>query len=132
MSDFGNAGKLTIRTDKGAVLIRAGQQINYVLTVAGATPIFTFACEDKARKSAEDFPGHPKQTYEWSWTYPADADKADDVYVVEMSFLTALKYTLRAELRTANGNMLDVIKDLDAESDDAHDKYPSSIEVIAQ
>jgi hypothetical protein len=131
MADFGNAGKLTIRTDKGAVMVKAGQHIHYCLTVSGATPIFTFVCEHKPRLSAEDF-GPPKQTYEWDWRFPADADAPDDTYVVAMSFLTALKYTLRAELRTANDNMLSLLKDFDAESNDAHDKYPSSIEVIAQ
>jgi hypothetical protein len=130
MSDFGNAGKLTIRTDNGAVMVKAGQQIQYTLTVQGEIPVFTFACTHKDRLTEESFP-QPQQKYSWTWKYPADADGADDVYVVQMSFLTALKYTLRAELQTANGNLLSVIKDLDAESDDSNDKYPSSIEVIA-
>ena len=130
MSDFGNAGKLTIRVDNGAVMVKAGQHIQYSLIVQGEIPIFAFACTHKARLSDKDFPG-PQQKYSWTWNYPADADGADDVYVVEMSFLTALKYTLRAEVQTANGNVLSVIKDLDAESNDSNDEYPSSIEVIA-
>ncbi len=130
MSDFGNAGKLTIRVDNGAVLVKAGQQIKYSLTVQGQIPIFAFACTHKVRLTDQDFPA-PQQQYSWTWKYPADADGTDDVYVVEMSFLTALKYTFRAELQTANGNMLSVIQDLDAESNDSNDKFPSSIEVIA-
>lgn len=135
MADFGNAGTLTIRTDMGGVLIKAGQHIHYSLTVSGAMPIFTFACRHKARLSAEDF-GPPRKTYEWDWQFPADSDSSEasdeDRYVVEMSFLTALKYTLRAELRTADESVLSLLKDLDAESNDSHDKCPSSIEVIAQ
>jgi hypothetical protein len=130
MSDFGNAGKLTVRVDNGAVMVKAGQQIQYSLTVQGEIPIFAFACTHKTWLTDQSFPG-PQRQYSWAWKFPADADDTDDVYVVEMSFLTALKYTLRAELQTANGNMLSVIKDLDAESNDSNDKFPSSIEVIA-
>jgi hypothetical protein len=131
MADFGNAGKLTIRTDKGAVMVRAGQKIQYFLNVQGDIPVFSFACSHRVRLSEKNFPG-PQAKYAWAWEYPVDADSPDDGYVVEMSFFTALKYTLRAELQTANGNLLDVIKDLDAESDDSNDRFPSSIEVIAQ
>ncbi len=130
MADFGQKGKLTIRADVNAVLVHDGEKIRYTVRVWGAEAIFVFACEHKSRKTARDFPGHPKQEYQWEWNNPTDRDADDDTYNVEMSFFTATKYSLRAEHVTSEGALINVLKDLDAESDEPSDKYPSAIEVI--
>lgn len=131
MADFGKAGKLTIRTNKNAVTVTLGQKLRYSVTVEGAVPIFAFACEHKARAAAEDFPGHPKQLYSWVWRCPEDVDADDDTYTVEMSFVTATKYTLLVEHLSAQGEVMAKLKDLDAASSDPGDKYPAALEVMS-
>ena len=130
MADFGHAGTLTIRANKHAVVLSPGQKLRYSLKVLGAIPVFTFACEHKARLSAEEFPDHPKEDHEWIWEYPQDADGVDEVYTVLMSFVTATKYTLRVELLSANNNLIDTLKDLDGSSLNPADKLPAALEVI--
>jgi hypothetical protein len=140
MPDFGNAGTITVREHDVAALIKlsVGEYIHYQLTVQGAEPIFTFACTHSDRLSADNFDGHPKQVYEWTWgrsgslddlpNEPADSD--DDTYVVSMSFITAIKYTLVAEKRDANDDVMRTLKDIDYESQDPEDSFTEILRVF--
>jgi hypothetical protein len=140
MPDFGNAGKLTVREHDVAALVKLseGEYIHYQLTVEGAEPIFTFACTHSDRLSADDFDGHPKQVYEWTWgrsesldDLPNEpTDSADDTYVVSMAFITAIKYTLVAEKRDANDDVMRTLKDIDYESQDPEDSFTETLRVF--
>jgi hypothetical protein len=140
MPDFGNAGEITIRVHDIATTVKLpeGEYLHYELTVEGAEPIFTFACKHKARLSEHDFVDHPKQIYKWTWGR-ADSlddlpnepeDSFDDVYVVTMSFITAVKYTLVVEQRDANDDVIQTLKDIDYESQDPVDTFTESLRVF--
>jgi hypothetical protein len=133
MPDFGNAGKRTVRKHVGAVQVKlsAGEHLAFKTTVEGAEAVFTFACEHKARRSADEFPGHPKQVYEWTWGKAAnDSDASDDEYGVRMSFVSATKYTLLVEHRK-NDTVLAALKDIDYESQDPTDKFTETLRIFS-
>src|SRR5947209_9420708 len=134
MADFGKAGKLTRRTSETATLIRLseGEFLAYKLTVQGAEPIFTFACKHKIRRSEHQFEGHPKQVYEWTWCKgsPAESDGDDDTYVVAMSFIAAVKYTLLVTQHRPDGSLIKTLKDIDLERDQPTDNFTSSLGVF--
>lgn len=133
MPDFGVAGKITVREFDGAVKVRVGQgeHLFFRLTVQGAEPIFTFACKHKARLSEHEFPGHPKKVYEWTWSRSADeSDASDDMYGVAMTFLTAIRYTLLVEHRDAQGTLINLLKDIDYESQHPQDNFTETLRVF--
>jgi hypothetical protein len=133
MPDFGVAGKLTVREFDGAVKVRisSGEYLSFRLTVQGAVPLFTFACKHKARLSEHEFPGHPKQVYEWTWSKGSDeSDSSDDMYGVAMSFLTAIRYTLVVEHRDAQDNLINLLKDIDYESNHPADNFTETLRVF--
>jgi hypothetical protein len=140
MPSFGNAGKLTIRTHDVAALVKlsVGEYIHYKLTVQGAEPIFTFACKHKARLSENEFAGHPKQVYEWTWSRAASLgqlpneinDASDDMYVVTLAFITAIKYTLKVEQRNSSDGVIRTLKDIDYESQDPQDTFTEILRVF--
>ncbi len=140
MADFGKAGKLTFRTHDVAVVVSLTNKeyLYYKLTVEGAVPIFTFACIHTPRLSEHQFAGHPKKVYEWTWCRPTagagtpneDSDAPDDMYVVAMSFITAIKYTLLVEHRDQNNNVIRRVKDIDYESQAPEDNYTETLRVF--
>lgn len=134
MADFGKAGKVTIRTEKVAVLVNLtkGEFLSYKLTVAGANGIFTFACQHKPRLSEHQFPGHPKAIYQWDWCRgnPAESDSDDDMYVIAMSFLAATKYTLLVQMCDSAGSVLKTVKDVDYESTSPKDNFTASLHIF--
>lgn len=133
MPDFGVAGKLTIREFDGAVKVRVsqGEYLFFRLTVKGAEPIFTFACQHKARVSEHEFPGHPKKVYEWTWSKNGDeSDLKNDVYAITMSFITAIRYTLVVEHRNADDTLIDLLKDIDYESTNPTDNYTETLRIL--
>jgi len=141
MADFGKAGKLTIRTHDVAVVVSLTNReyLNYKLTVQGASPVFTFACVHGPRLSEHQFAGHPKSLYEWNWSRPnpgpsgvpnETSDASDDLYVVSMSFLAALKYTLVVEHRDQNDGLIRTLKDIDFESTSPKDNFTETLRVF--
>lgn len=133
MSDFGKAGKITIRENDNAVLVNvsSGEYLYYKLTVSGAEPIFTFACKHKARFSEHQFASHPQREYEWTWCENSDeSDSSDDVYVVAMLFITAVKYTLLVELRDNGHKLINKLKDIDFESQEPSDNFTEILRVF--
>jgi hypothetical protein len=133
MSDFGVAGKRTVREFDGAVKVHVskGQHLFFRLTVQGAEPIFSFVCQDKARLSEHQFPGHPKKVYEWNWSKEGDeSDRESDVYGVTMSFFTAIRYTLVVEHREDDGTLIDLLKDIDYESNHPADNFTETLRIL--
>ncbi|HXT63382.1 MAG TPA: hypothetical protein VN696_10125 [Pyrinomonadaceae bacterium] len=133
MADFGKGGKRTIRTHDGAVLVSIsnGEYLAYKLTVQGAVPLFTFACKHTSRKSQNDFPGHPKAVYEWTWSHNSDeSDAPDDNYGVAMLFISALKYTLFVEHRRQDNTVIKVLQDIDYESKEHADSFTEILRVF--
>lgn len=130
---FGNAGTRTVRMHIGSVIVSLtnDEYLHYKLTVQGAEPVFTFACAHRALLSETDFPGHPKQVYEWDWgKKPADSDADDDMYVVAMSFITAVKYTLLVEYRRSDNSVKETLIDADYKSQDPNDKFREILSVF--
>ncbi|HKG20457.1 MAG TPA: hypothetical protein VKC34_01045 [Blastocatellia bacterium] len=138
-SGFGKKGKRTARADENAVEVNAtaGEHLSFDLTVKGATAIFTFACMHKSHLQASSFPGFPAiDKFTWDWgKKPADFQHtsvllAEDEYLVRMSFLPAIKYTLVVEQRDKDGNTLKVLKDIDYESQDPTDRFGELLTVF--
>lgn len=133
MADFGIAGKLTIREFDGAVRVRVsqGEYLFFRMTVKGAEPIFTFACQHKARISEHEFSGHPKKVYEWTWSKNGDdSDLKNDVYAITMSFITTLRYTLVVEHRDSSDALIDLLKDIDYESNHPTDNFTETLRIL--
>jgi hypothetical protein len=133
MPSFGVAGKRTVREFDGAVKVHVskGQYLFFRLTSQGAEPIFSFVCQDKARMSEHQFPGHPKKVYEWTWSKGVnESDRVNDVYGVTMSFFTAIRYTLVVEHREADDTVIDVLKDIDYESNHPADNFTETLRIL--
>lgn len=131
---FGIAGTRTVRMHVGAVTVNVddGEFLHYKLTVQGAIPVFDFACKDRTLFDAKDFPGHPKQIYEWDLgKSPNKLDSNDDVYVVGMFFVgNALKYTLLVEHRLKDNTVKEVAIDADYTSQNSEDKFREILSVF--
>ena len=100
--DFGQSGHLTIRvSENGAhVAVSAGELIRCSLTVTGpGQAVFAFSCQHRPIRSAPDFPGHPKKTYEWTrFDHPGDEDAPADVHALVVAFAGgATSYTFLME-----------------------------------
>lgn len=134
MADFGKTGKVTIREDAVGVEVdvNGGQYLSYQLTAQGSGPIFKWACEHKLRLRQSDFAGHPKQTYEWTWSRQnsAEGDSDDDIYTLEMRFSSAIKYTLVVELRDNSDQPIKTVKDVDFESQTPEDWFGSTLRIF--
>ena len=142
MADFGKAGKLTIRKHNVAAVVNLTNKeyLYYKFTVKGVAPIFTFACKDKPRLREQEFAGHPKKVYEWTWARSSalpnmpnpESDSGDDMYGVAMSFFAApIKYTLFVEHRDQADQAIRTLKDIDYESTDPHDNFTESVRLFA-
>jgi hypothetical protein len=139
VSGFGNKGTRTARKDRNAVEVNtgAGEYLSFVLTVKGAKAIFTFSCMHQAFKTESSFPGFPAID-EFSWTWGENPSELhhkedgleDDEYVVRMSFVPAIKYTLIVKHCRANGTTLRVLKDIDYESQDPKDRFGELLTVF--
>ena len=130
--DFGKGGHLTIRvSEQGAhITIPEGQFVRCTLDVAGpGQAIFAFSCQHRPIKSAADFPGHPKKTYEWThFKDPGDADAPQDVHALVVAFAGgATSYTFLMEKMGKDGLILATLKDFDASSAVATDVYRDAI-----
>ena len=133
MADFGNAGKITIRRNAAAAQIDLGakESLHYKLTALGDKPQFAFSCKHRAAILSSDTFGPPVMVYEWDLgKKPGDFDATDDVYVVAMWFARITKYTLRVEHRNQAGSVIEVLKDIDYESQDPNDSYDDSLRVF--
>ncbi|HEV2177889.1 MAG TPA: hypothetical protein VGW33_11925 [Terriglobia bacterium] len=132
MADFGNAGKITIRRNAAATQIdqAANESLHYKLTALGAEPEFAFSCQHRQILSSKTW-SSPQMIYEWDLgKKPGDFDATDDVYVVAMSFARITKYTLQVEHRNQFGSVIEVLKDIDYESQDPNDSYNDSLRVF--
>ncbi len=133
MSNFGNAGTRTARVDIDTVMVHisAGEYLFYNVIAKGAEAVFTLACAHRLLKAANQFPEHPKQSYEWKWLKnPGEGDSTQDIYGMQFSFVSAIKYTLRIEHRNALDGVIQLLQDIDYESQDPKDWYQESLEVF--
>ena len=138
MGSFGQGGTRTARKDMGAVEVKVGgtkpeerQYLFYRVTAQGAEAVFSFSCEHQTRRSAGQFPGHPKQVYEWTWSKGgSESDAPDDVYGVLMSFVTATGYSLRVEHRRGDDSLIQLLKDIDYKSQVPQDSFNEPLRVF--
>jgi hypothetical protein len=133
--DFGKGGRLKVREDEQAAVIRlsAGERIRMTLTANGpGQALFAFGCQHKSLWNAPDFPGHPKKVYEWvHLDQPADADAPADTYALTIAFVGGItSYTFLMEHVSAAGANLATLKDFDASSTVASDVFHSAITLL--
>jgi hypothetical protein len=115
----------TLRVTRGRVRVDDGQHLHYFITCEGSTPVFSLSCTHRTHFSADTL-GPPRKNYDRSWSRSeADEEPGQDGehYTFSMSFVSALKYTLRVELHDDAGHKLvggddGIIVDADYESDD--------------
>jgi len=134
MGSFGNAGTRTKRVFKTFVQVNvsANEHLHYFITVLGATPLFSLSCEHKTLWSAQNL-GPPAMNYDRIWPLlPTEADSNDDEYVFMVLFFAATKYTLRLERHDANHQVLEVVEDIDYESNFHGDKFREFFTVTTQ
>jgi hypothetical protein len=113
----------TRRTLLGTVRVSDGQHLHYFVTARGETPAFTLACGHKVHFNAAEL-GPPRMEYDVIWPKSAadeEAGQDGEDYTFAMSFVDALKYTLRVELHNAAHQRVGdgVIVDADYESENA-------------
>jgi hypothetical protein len=131
--DFGNAGKVTVRTDVNVTSLHVanGEFLDYSLTTNAPAPAFGFACQHRKWLTSADFPVQANYT----WTHfqkTGEEDAPDDSYSITMLFLGApASYTLKVIKRDKGGNALQTLKDLDFSSTDPTDFTTSTLEVVA-
>lgn len=125
MGSFGNAGTRTKRVFKTFVPVKlsANEHLHYFVTAMGATPIFSLACQHKTLWSEQTF-GAPAMNYDRVWPFnTGEADATRDEYAFIVSFAAATKYTLRLERHDASHQLLEVMEDIDYESNDHSDQF---------
>jgi hypothetical protein len=82
-------------------------------------------------KAANQFPGHPMQTYDWKWLKNSgEGDASQDIYGMQFGFVPTIKYTLRIEHRNAQDGVIQLLQDIDYESQDPKDWYQEALEVF--
>lgn len=111
----------TIREHKGTVRVNKGQHLHYSITAQGAQPVFSLACRHKVHFTAGDL-GPPKKNYEVVWPRTSadeEAGQDGEAYAFSMSFVAALKYTLKVELHDGSHKRVGagLIIDADYESE---------------
>lgn len=135
MPDFGTAGTITVRNNrrKNAVDVKfnQGEYLYFRVKVSGPTASFTFNCNDGAILSSKtaDFPNHPQQVYEWT-KKAADVHSDDDMHGLRMLFITNHKYTYFVEHRDASNNIIEILKDVDFESQNNKDKFTELLRIF--
>src|SRR2546421_10407902 len=110
----------TMRVSRGRVRVNEGQHLHYFVIVEGATPVFSLACTHKKHFDAASL-GAPRKNYEVIWERTSADETGDgDDYTFAMSFIAALKYTLKVVLHNASHEVVGdgVVVDADYESED--------------
>jgi hypothetical protein len=134
MGQFGNAGTRTKRTSLGfvRVMLSLDQHLHFYIVAQGGTPVFNLACSHKGIWREADFVGHPQEIYERIWPQDSsEVDATDDSYGVAFSFAHATKYTLVVERHNNAHNLIEIVKDIDYESNDSGDAFVESFTVLA-
>ena len=133
VSKFPEAGTRTARYSVNAVELNnaAGEHLFFRLTAEGGQPAFAFGCTHHNVLKADDFPGHPKEVYEWTWgKKKGEIDAANDLYVLALSFAGIVKYTLVVELRASDDSLKLALKDVNFESQKPTDKFRETLRVL--
>lgn len=133
MSDFGVAGKVTVRKDTLSIVIKLtkGEFLTYKVTPKGAEALFVFSCASRSLLASTDFDDHPADTYEWKWSKDDfGSDEHDDVYGVRFQFITAVKYTLVVKHHKQDGSVV-TLKDIDYESQNPGDWYQDILNTLS-
>jgi hypothetical protein len=119
----------TIRVSRGRIRVNEGQHLHYFITCEGATPVFSLSCTHKTHFEARTLE-LARRNYEVVWPR-SSADETPDqdgeFYTFSMSFLAAMKYTVRVELHddthTIVGDADGIVLDGDYESDSPTESY---------
>ena len=102
----------------------AGEFLEFTVKAQGPNPTFVFASKCGAtsavlRKSV-DFPGHPRQEYEWNHFGPSHSAPPPDTQALgtpesttlHFTFLGVTEYNLLVTHRDANGAKIELVKDI--------------------
>jgi hypothetical protein len=101
------------------VRVNQGQHLHYFITVSGQRGVFALSCRHKTHFDASQL-GPPKKNYDVVWPRSSadeEAGQDGEDYTFTMSFVSALKYTLRVELHDSSHTVVDngLIVDADYE-----------------
>jgi hypothetical protein len=127
VTSFGTSGKRTVRRNKRAVILESDELLVYTLIARGSTPAFGFACRHEPILSADTIEGpRPREKYVWEYT----PHVADDVLQLLLSFVGILKYSVRIDRLTTDGALVEVVRDVDYESEDPEDTAEDRLTVL--
>ncbi len=115
------------RTTKSVVTVNSaqGESLEIMIRAQGANPTFVFASKwgstSATLRKSTDFPGHPKQQYDWNHVGPGQnpsgpqdtrALGTPESTTVHFTFLAVTQYDLLVSHRDANGAEIEVVKDI--------------------
>lgn len=132
MKEFGNSGRITIRTSVNAVRIdpSIGEHLHYTLVAYGGESVFSLRCEHRVLWSSKNYEGY-QQKYELIWPVnKMDVDAAEDIHILSISFLANAKYSLKVERRDSWNNTLEIVRDVDFESPDPLDMFHETLNIF--
>lgn len=128
---IGSSGTVTTRADKQSVYLnfKDGERLRYRLKVEGATPLFNLSSSQRTLWSSEGLP--PSSRYERMWPRDdSEIESDNEILAFAVSFIMATKFTLTIERLDKSGNVLEVIKNKDYQSENASDNYFDTLRVV--
>ena len=124
--------QVTIETVAVFLDVTNGEQLNYRVTVKGATPVFTLVDSqtNKLLMSNKDTPvaTSPSVTYERKWPLPADQILQVTGHTMGFHFLAAISYRYEVERRFEDGTS-EVLIDITYSSKAPEDWYFQDLDV---
>ncbi len=104
-----NPGTVNVKTGDGEFL-------HFKVTDGGPIPVFSFGAFNN-RKQADQFPGHPKPSYEWDHMRDPSQIRPLDQVLTEFSFLSNPNYHYKVDVCDRNGATLRTAMDIQYAAD---------------
>ena|SRR5882762_7655035 len=114
------------------VATTAGQLLHFTLEAKGPGPILSFVSSAKGTIwEATDFPGHPKNLYEWDHLRnPSDIQQME-VLTLGIAFFSNADYIYKVQLMDKKGAALQTVLEI-SYTGNPTDSYDESFRVIIQ
>ena len=115
------------RTTKSVVTMNSeqGESLEITIKAEGANPTFVFASRcgsaSATLRESREFPGHPKQQYDWHHVGPNQAPSGPqdtralgtpESTTVHFTFLAVTQYDLLVSHKDAHGTEIELVKDI--------------------
>ena len=112
--------------------LRNGEYLLYRLKVWGNRGVFTLSDnEKKILMKDTDFPG-PQQEFVCIWPKKKNEVEGEKelLHTLSLSFATASKYNFSVQHHKTDGSQIEVLEDIDFESDDVKDEGWTALRVV--